>query len=384
MRALVLLKVTNGGYWSVPMAAALRDRGHQVTFGLPATDGSLPDAVRAAGMDVVRAEAPLMGAGPFRQPAAVRRMRSQLRTTLRPDVVVSHLYAAALAGRAATALTDIPHVFMSPGPLYLESPPIRGVERALCRLDSHVICSSAVLYDAYARLGLPPERRSLVPYAVPPGWGDPVLGDARAESRAALGLQADGFVACCVAMFYAPKTWVHRGRGIKGHDVLLEAWGRYRDSGGTGELLVMGAGIGPGGDRYRADVVARFARLPGVRWMEGCADVRPAYRAADVSISPSLSENYGAPAEAGTMGVTSIATRVGGLPELVIDGWNGWLVPPDDPQRLADAIRSAATAGPAELTRRGERARQRCGELFDRDANAAAFADVVERVAGRG
>jgi Glycosyltransferase Family 4 len=102
VKAVVLLKTAEGGLWSVPLAAALRDRGHEVVFALPSYEGALPELVRSAGMTVVRAEAPLMHAGLLRQPGAVRRLRRQLAHDLRPDVVVSHLYASALAGRLAT------------------------------------------------------------------------------------------------------------------------------------------------------------------------------------------------------------------------------------------------------------------------------------------
>ena len=384
MKALVLLKTADGGYWSVPLAAALRDRGHEVLFAVPSIDGPLPDAVRAAGMAVVRAEAPLMGAGLARQPAALRRLRHQITRDIRPAVVVSHLYASALAGRAATAGTRIPHVYMVPGPLYLENPLIKLVERGLWHLDDHVICSSGALYEAYARLGVPSHRRSLVPYTLDPAWGASLGADEQAVARAELGLDPDGFIACCVAMFYAPKALVHRDRGIKGHDDLFEAWARYRDGGGQGRLLLVGGGLTAADKAYRADLFQRYERLPGTQWIERVPDVRPYYRAADVSISPSLSDNIGAPSEAGSLGIPTIATNVGALPEIVVDGWNGWLVPPRDPRRLAAAITEADAVGPEERRRRGVRARRRADELMDRPGNAAAFATIVERAAGGG
>jgi len=383
MNVLVLLKTADGGFWSVPLAEAVRDRGADVTFALPSTTGALADAVRAAGMPVVTAAAPRPGVGPARQPAALRRLRRQLRDDLRPDVVVSHLYASALAGRLATAGTPVPHVFMSAGPLYLENRLIHALERQLCRLDEHVICSSGVLYEAYRDLGRPIERLSLIPYPRARGWAEGAPS-SRTEARRALGLPADGFVACCVAMFYGPKRLVHRGVGIKGHDVLLDAWARYRHGGGAGELVLVGSGFGPGGEQHRTELRARYGTVPGLRWIDRVADVRPYYRAADVSVAPSRSENYGAAAEAGELGVPTIASRAGALPELVADGWNGWTVPVGDAAGLAAAIASADAAGRDERTRRGSRARQRTAELFDLSANGAAFAQVVEQAARTG
>jgi glycosyltransferase involved in cell wall biosynthesis len=381
VNALILLKTADGGFWSVPGAATLARRGHRVTFLLPSTEGRLPDLVRGAGMDVVRAEAPLPGAAPWRQPGAVRRLRRQVRS-LGADVVVSHLYASALAGRGATWRTGVPHVFVSPGPLYLENPAIHAVERVLWRLDDHLVLTSDVLDEAYARLGVPAARRSNIAYSVGTGWTAPTTSAERAAARRALDLDPDGFVAVCVAYVYAPKRLVHRGKGIKGHDVLLEAWRQHRATGGEGTLLVVGGGYGAAGEVHRDELRARFGDLDEVRWVGHVDDVAPWYRAADVSIAPSRSENHGAATEASLMAIPTIASRVGGLPELVVEGETGWLVPPDDPAALLDALRRAIAAGDEERRERGRRARRRTAVRYDPARTEEAFADVIEAVAG--
>jgi glycosyltransferase involved in cell wall biosynthesis len=380
VRALILLKTAAGGYWSVAPAVTLAERGHEVIFALPSNEGPLPDQVRAAGLEVVVAAAPRPDAGPWRQPAAVGRLRRQLRA-LDPAVVVSHLYASALAGRFACWRTGTPHVFMSPGPLYLESRLIHAAERVLWHLDAHVIASSGALDEAYRDLGVPADRRSMIPYSVDPGWAGPVSPAQRAAARRDLDLAPTDFVACCVAYVYAPKRLVHRGKGIKGHDVLLEAWRRYRAGGGGGLLAIVGGGYRPGGEAHLAALRQAFGEVDGVRWVGPTDDVRPWYRAADVSVAPSRSENYGAAAEASLLGCPTIASRVGALPELVVEDDTGWLVPPDDPPALARALAAAAATGPDERHRKGERARRRAEVLFDATTNRTAFADLVERVA---
>lgn len=382
MRAVILLKTSDGGLWSVPFAEGLRDAGHEVVFALPSERGALPDLVRASGMSVMRAEAPVPGASLRAQIPALMRLRRQL-TSEGTDVVVSHLHASALAGRMSLAMSDIPHVYMSAGPLYLENPVIRTFERVAQRFDDHIICSSRALYDSYRALGVPTGRLSRIPYV----WrhnAPSADATSRAAARAELGLEESSFLYVCVAMFYAPKSLVHRGRGIKGHDVLLRAWNEYCKSGGSGELLLVGGGFGAGGEEYRSGLQTTFQGVPRVRWIPVVDDVRPYYAAADVSVSPSLSENLGAPAEASMMGVPSVASAVGGLPEIVEHAWNGWLVEPASSTDLARALSDARHTPTEILDLFGERARLRASELFDRERNTRAFVHVVEETARRG
>jgi glycosyltransferase involved in cell wall biosynthesis len=204
---------------------------------------------------------------------------------------------------------------------------------------------------------------------------------ARAEARAALGLD-DELVVCCVAHFYGPKLLGLRGRPLKGHDVLFEAWRRYRRDGGRGRLLVVGGGFGRGGDASRRALLRRF-RVEGddsVVVVDTVDDVRPYYAAADVSVAPSRSENLGAAAEASAMGVPTIAARVGGLPELVIDGRTGWTFPSEDVSALvgrlfeADAaVRSGASVA------LGKAALAHAESVIDAHRCAGMFVDALER-----
>ena len=71
-------------------------------------------------------------------------------------------------------------------------------------------------------------------------------------------------------------------------------------------------------------------------WME---DPRPAFQEADVVTLPSRSEGFGRVlVEAAFLAKPVVATRVGGIPEVVVDGETGLLIPPDNPSALAEAL----------------------------------------------
>jgi glycosyltransferase involved in cell wall biosynthesis len=93
--------------------------------------------------------------------------------------------------------------------------------------------------------------------------------------------------------------------------------------------------------------------------LPGYVDDRARFFAAlDVFLMPSRSDGWGLAAlEAMAHGLPVIASRTGGLTEIVVSGETGWLVAPDDPSALAGAI--AAAARHPHLQEFGRRARQR-------------------------
>jgi glycosyltransferase involved in cell wall biosynthesis len=77
-----------------------------------------------------------------------------------------------------------------------------------------------------------------------------------------------------------------------------------------------------------------------------------------------------------------VATPVGGTPELVVDGETGLLVPPRDPEALAEALRSLV-ADPKRARRLGEAGYARVAERFTVDRMTTRVLEVYDEVAGR-
>jgi colanic acid/amylovoran biosynthesis glycosyltransferase len=65
-----------------------------------------------------------------------------------------------------------------------------------------------------------------------------------------------------------------------------------------------------------------------------------------------------------------ITTFVAGIPELVVPGEHGWLVPAGDVEALASAMQACLDAAPEEITRMGKAARERVLERHDVDREA--------------
>ncbi len=96
-------------------------------------------------------------------------------------------------------------------------------------------------------------------------------------------------------------------------------------------------------------------------------DVWPVYGALDVLAVPSRWEGFGIVLlEAMACGIPVVATRVGGIPEVVVDGETGKLVPPGDPAALAKEI-LALVADPARAAELGRKGQERVRTHFNID-----------------
>lgn len=371
-RIMIAVKTTEGGRWILPHLRALRARGIEVVVLLPKGEGRLASEVSAittsdTGVELLRSPFAFRFSprrGLLTELAALR----QLIKAAGVEGVLYHLYATALAIRLSTLGLRLRRIHMVAGPLYLESSVIAAAERLLCRLDSHIICGSRYTFDLYRRLGMKSSRMSVVPYGVDTDRFRPGSPDDRAAARRHLGLPPEGLVAVMVSYVYAPKKLAHRGQAIKGHEVLLQAWDQFHRRHPASMLLLVGSGFDEVGEGHRQLLMRRHhyqAGRNGLLWLDSVHDVRSAYNSADVSISPSLSDNHGAALEASAMGLPCIVSDAGALPEAVAPG-TGWIhragSPEDLLRCLEEAFNADATGG---LRSRGDASRRHILEHFD-------------------
>ena len=170
-----------------------------------------------------------------------------------------------------------------------------------------------------------------------------------------------------------------------GPDVLLEALGKL-SSDEPFEAIVAGEGsLGAElRDRARALGIADRVRFIGRR---PHGEVAALLSDLDIFAMPSRREEWGvAAAEASAAGLPIVATRVGGIPEIVVDGQTGLLVPPEDPVSLAAALRRLVR-DPAMRERLGAAGRRKVEAQYrwDRcvDRMERVYEDVLAAREGR-
>lgn len=335
-----------GGLESVVrlLASGLTGLGHRVHTVLlldPDDPGdALSGALERAGARVHR-----LHHGP-RAIFAERRALHELLRELAPDVVHTHGYRADIQAPRAARRLGVPlvstlHGFTGGGPK------LRLYEwlqlRSLRRHDRLVAVSGPVA----ARLrgaGLAPGRITVVQNA----WAPQSAIAPRETARAELGLDPGARVV----------GWVGRLSAEKGPDVLVEA-ARHL---GRRDVTLCFIGDGP----LRATLL-EASQVPDVRARVVFAgardDAERLYGAFDVFALSSRTE--GTPMvlfEAMQAGVPIVATRVGGVPD-VLDDASAWLVDPDAPEALAAAL-DAALGGAAAARRRTDAAQRVLAERF--------------------
>ena len=182
--------------------------------------------------------------------------------------------------------------------------------------------------------------------------------------------------------------FVGRLRVRKGVEVLLRALAYLRAQGRLPRLRIVGEG-------EHRQAIERAAVRFGVRdqvdflGRRGPAEIRWLFDRSVALVVPSIYE--GMPLvvlEAMVAGVPVIASRVSGIPEVVLDPETGWLVPPEDPEALAAALVELLES-PEAARQRGQRGRQRLEERYRAEVVAEAWESIVgaalrKRSASRG
>jgi glycosyltransferase involved in cell wall biosynthesis len=379
MRVLHLVKTAQGAAWARRQMAVLVELGFDVLVALPGgmrARGALP--YRRAGVAVVEADLDWTLEAPWNLPRALATCRA-LVADVQPDLIHSHFVSTTLTARLALGRRHpIPRLFQVAGPLHLEHLPTRRLDLATAGPRDAWIATCDATRAIYARSGVPAHRLfranygiDLTPFGVAPAGA----------FRQASGVGATTPLVGMVAWMYRPRRWLGQRTGIKGHEDFIAACRKVaRMRPGTVAVIVGAAR--PGAEAYEAQLRALARGCDAIRFVGAREDVAAVYRDLDVAVHPSLSENHGGAVESLASCCPTVATRVGGLPEIVRHGQTGWLVPPQAPELLASAIHQAL-ADPIEAQRRARAGQQLVRAQFDVAQTAAEVAAVYAQVLGR-
>jgi glycosyltransferase involved in cell wall biosynthesis len=249
----------------------------------------------------------------------------------------------------------------------------RARNRWLRDADAFVAMSRAIGAEMVAA-GVAGERVFVLPHGVDTDRFRPAGFAERAELRARLGLPAGVLAA-----------WTGRLLRGKGLETLLDALALAAREVPDLRLVLVGTGEGQSLSieeelRRRAGESDLAGRVVFAGRLERVED---ALRAADLFVFPSVFEGLGISlVEAAACGLAAVASRTGGIPDVVEDGRSGLLVPPGDPAALAAGLRELG-ASADRRAQMGREARAVARERFDErdgvDRYRAVFRGVTPR-----
>ena len=344
MRVIARLNMGGPALHVAYLTAGLRERGYDTTLvagTLARGEDSMAFVAEGRGVDVV--SIPELGReiSPVRDVLATLRLAALIRRE-RPQILHTHTAKAGTVGRVAALLAGrarppiVVHTFHGHvlhgyfGPL--RSRFFRLLERWLARHTTALVAVSPQVRDDLVSLGVAPaEKFVVVRLGIELDERVSADGGGRDETRRYLGIPADRFAV----------GWVGRMTAVKRTDDVLDGFKRLRDRGVAATLCL----VGDGPDRPALERLAHeLGIMRDTLFLGYQEDVGALYSAFDALVLPS--GNEGTPVsviEALAAGTPVVATRVGGVPDVVRDGEDGFLVEPgasdDLAERLADLAR---------------------------------------------
>lgn len=322
-------------------------RFHAEIWVLAAGDDFVPLA-RRYGLPVIR-----LGRRQPVGPAAIARLGQRL-LHQPPDVLLPLTVVPNIWGRVLGRLAQVPLIV---GNCRGGGAPRRQHERWLWPLAHHILCNSQAIKSVLTeRYGVPGTRLTTIPNGVDTDYFQPPAAPAT-----------------------GPPRLLSIGRLVsdKDHDTLIEAFHLALPAYPEAELWLVGDGLRLAALR---ELAQRLSISDRVRFIPPMDDLRPLLHQATLLVLSSRTEALpNVVLEAMAAGLPVVATRVGGVPELVDPGRTGWLVNPEDAPGLAAAL-SQVLADPDARQAMGRAGRARALSDFSLETMAKRYEAVLRRL----
>jgi glycosyltransferase involved in cell wall biosynthesis len=376
LRVIARLNVGGPALHVAYLTAGLADRGYDTTLAagtIGRGEESMAFVAEAQGVSTEVIDELHRNISPLRDARAVLRLADLIRRE-RPTILHTHTAKAGAVGRIAALLAGrarppiVVHTFH--GHVLrgyfnrVVTFGFRTLERLLARMTTRLIAVSPEVRDDLVALGVAPaEKFAIVRLGIE--LDQRVGGDesVRRETRRVLGLSSGPFVV----------GWVGRMTAVKRTDLVVRVFRALVDRGFDARLLLVGDGPDREGLERLAHDLGVIKRCLFLGYQE---DVARFYDAMDALLLPSVNE--GTPVsvmEALAAERPAVATRVGGTPDVVRDGIDGFLVDSAEPDELADRLAELAR-DPARRAEMGAAGRARVLERYSVDR----LVDDVDRL----
>jgi glycosyltransferase involved in cell wall biosynthesis len=341
------------------LSAGLRDRGYETTLvagSVSTGEQSMAYVAEERGVPVHLMPHLHREISPIQDILATFRLAKMIREQ-RPHILHTHTAKAGAIGRLAAVVAGkarppiVVHTFH--GHVLrgyfggFRTAVFRGLERLLAPVADTLIAVSPEVRDDLVALNVaPPEKFEVIRLGIELDERVVHALEERKRTRRVMGVPDDRFLV----------GWIGRMTGVKRGADVLRAFRLLRDQGVDATLCM----VGDGPEREQLEALASNLGL-----MHDCLfagyqeDVGPFFAAFDAFLLPSANEGTPVTAiESIASGCPVVATRVGGVPDVVEEGVDGFMVEPGDLEAIADRLGRLA-ADPELRARMGAAGRQR-------------------------
>lgn len=238
--------------------------------------------------------------------------------------------------------------------------------RVLCQgVDSFVVISHEIDQELTA-MGVPTQKRAFIPNGVDTETFAPLADSQKKYLRADLLLPVDGPLVVYLGRLTFEKRVDH----------LIRIWPTVRESFPEAQLLIIGAGP------EEALLRTQSRSVPGVKFTGQVNDALSYLQAADLFVLPSATEGLSnSLLEALSTGLPVLATSVGGTPDVITHGENGYLIPPDDLSALKTGL-TVLLGDPDLRAQLGTQGRRRIQKDFSLNSVAGRLATLYRSLLG--
>jgi glycosyltransferase involved in cell wall biosynthesis len=325
--------------------------------------GRFPTALKQTGLPYLE----IRGSRWHHLPAIIWSLRQAIRKQ-RVDVVHLHMVHGTVIGGFVGLFSRIPRVVVTKHYVYRALPNrvLRWLDRLFTNRADGVLAVSGYVRDDLVANGAERSRIQVIHN----GMDLDAFDRLQAQPPEQLGAAAGELLIGCVGNL----------QPIKGHEYLVRAMPIIARSFPSARLII----VGEGAEKQRLMDLAKALGVERAVTMAGFrTDVPAIMRQIDLCVQPSLQEAFGIVLlEAMAAGRPVVASNVEGIPEIVIDGITGLLVPPGEPAAIAQAV-CALLADRETRMEMGRCGRAQVERQFDIRATVRRYEEVYGELTGR-
>ncbi|HIB1872564.1 TPA: glycosyltransferase family 4 protein [Enterococcus faecium] len=351
MKVIQVVKTNRGATWAYNQAKCLHSKGVDIVTVLPNDTSGHANLYKENGMRIITADWSLPISKPWRIIKRIKQIKKVV-SDEKPDLLHLHFVTNVFMTRIALHNDKTTRLFQVPGPLHLENPVFRFLDKFLSTSVDYWAGACEKTCSIYRNIGISDDRVFLAYYGT---FKDEFCKiESSRKLHEEYGLSENTKIVAMVSYFYKPKKYLGQKRGLKGHEDFIDALEKLLKVHPEVTPIIIG-NAWDGSEKYEQEVIKYAESKLGEKivFTGYRKDIQEIYPEIDVAVHPSHSENLGGAAESLAYAVPTISSNVGGFPDIIKPYQTGLLVNPKNPEELAKAI-AKMIENPLEAKKMGE------------------------------